>query len=83
MKAAFAHRFISLAEFKKNPMKAVCEAGIYPVAILSRDRLVAYLVEPMLFEAMVDRLEDIELAELAAQRLASGEKSIPASLDSL
>jgi len=40
-------------------------------------------VEPSLFEAMVEHLEDIELAELAAKRVAKGERSVRVKLEDL
>lgn len=83
METVLASRSISISDFKKNPAKAVREAGSHPLAVLSHNRPAFYLVEPRLFEALVDRLEDIELAELAANRLASGERSVPVSLDEL
>ena len=83
METVLASRSISISEFKKNPAKAVREAGAHPIAVLSHNRPAFYLVEPKLFEALIDRLEDIELAELAARRVASGEKSIPVDLDEL
>lgn len=83
METVLASRSISISDFKKNPAKAVREAGAHPVAVLSHNRPAFYLVEPKLFEALIDRLEDIELAELAAKRVASGEKSVPVSLDDL
>lgn len=83
MEIVLASRSISISDFKKNPAKAVREAGTHPIAVLSHNRPAFYLVEPRLFEALIDRLEDVELAELAAKRVASGERSIPVNLDDL
>jgi antitoxin StbD len=83
METVLASRSISISDFKKNPAKAVREAGAHPIAVLSHNRPAFYLVEPRLFAALIENLEDVELAELAARRLASGEKSIPVSLDEL
>jgi antitoxin StbD len=83
MENILASRSISISDFKKNPARAVREAGAHPIAVLSHNRPAFYLVEPRLFEALVEHLEDIELAELAAKRLKSGERSIPVGLDDL
>ncbi len=83
METVLASRSISISDFKKNPAKVVQEAGTHPVAVLSHNRPAFYLVEPKLFEAILDRLEDIELAELAARRVGYGERSIPVTLDEL
>ena len=72
METVLASRSISISDFKKNPSKAVREAGAHPIAVLSHNRPAFYLVEPRLFEALIDRLEDIELAELAAKRWHPG-----------
>ena len=83
MENVLASRSISISDFKKNPAKAVREAGPHPVAVLSHNRPAFYLVEPKLFEALVEHLEDMDLAELAAKRVASGERSVPVTLDEL
>ena len=83
METVLASRSISISDFKKNPAKAVREAGAHPIAVLSHNKPAFYLVEPRLFAALIENLEDVELAELAAKRVASGERSIPVSLDEL
>ena len=83
METVLTSHSISITDLKKDPAKVLREAGAHPVAVLSHNRPVFYLVESKLFEALVDRLEDIELAEIASGRVASGEKSIPVSLDDL
>jgi len=83
MQAVLANLSISISEFKKNPTKVLREAGKQPVAVLTHNKPAFYLVEPGLFEALVERLEDIELAELAAKRMAKGEKRIRVKLADL
>ena len=83
MEAVLANLSISISEFKKNPTKVLREAGQQPIAVLNHNRTAFYLVEPRLFEALVEHLEDIELAELAAKRVARGERSVRMSLDDL
>lgn len=83
MEAVFTSLSISISEFKKNPTKVLREAGKQPVAVLNHNKPAFYLVEPSLFEAMVEHLEDIELAELAAKRAATGERSVRVRLEDL
>ena len=45
---------ISMSDFKKNPAKVLREAGEQPVAILNHNKAAFYLVEPGLFEAMLE-----------------------------
>jgi antitoxin StbD len=57
------------------------EAGGMPVAILNHNRPAAYLVPAEAFEAMLEKLEDVDLAELVRQR--RGGKTVKVSLDDL
>jgi antitoxin StbD len=57
------------------------EAGGMPVAILNHNRPAAYLVPAEAFEAMLEKLEDLDLAELVRQR--RGGKTVKVSLDDL
>ena len=83
MESVLASLSISISEFKKNPTKIVREAGKQPIAVLNHNKPAFYLVEPSLFEALVEHLEDLELAELAARRVAKGERAIRVKLEDL
>lgn len=43
-------------------------AGGFPVAVLNRNKYAAYLVPAKAWEELMDRLEDIELAEIVRER---------------
>ena len=58
----------SVSELKKNPMGTVAAGGGYPVAILNRNKPVFYCVPAKAFEAMMERLEDLELNAIAEAR---------------
>ena len=64
---------ISISELKKNPSAAIAAAGGFPVAILNRNTPSAYLVPAAAWEALMDLLDDIELAEIVRQRENSPE----------
>lgn len=83
MESVLTNLSVSVSEFKKNPAKILREAGKQPIAVLNHNKPAFYLVEPGLFEAMVEQLEDIELAELAARRVAKGERRIRVELEDL
>lgn len=83
MEAVLANLSISISEFKKNPTRILREAGRRPIAVLNHNKPAFYLVEPALFEAMVEHLEDIELADLVAKRVARGERSVRVKLEDL
>ena len=72
---------ISISELKKNPSAVIAAADGFPIAILNRNRPAAYLVPAMLWEEILDRLDDIELTRIVRERL--NEKSIPVDLADL
>lgn len=59
---------ISISDLKKNPSAAIEAADGFPLAILNRNTPSAYLVPAKAWEELMDRLEDIELAELVRAR---------------
>ncbi|MGB0129905.1 MAG: type II toxin-antitoxin system prevent-host-death family antitoxin [Rhodocyclaceae bacterium] len=59
---------VSISELKKNPTAVIEEAGGFPVAVLNHNKPAAYLVPAAAFEAMMEKLDDIELAKLVKER---------------
>ncbi|AJG23090.1 MULTISPECIES: type II toxin-antitoxin system Phd/YefM family antitoxin [Cupriavidus] len=80
-RAIYATATVSITDLRRNPGAIIEEAGNEPVAVLNHNRPAAYLVPAQAFEALMDRLEDIELAEIVRQR--RGGKSVKVSLDEL
>ena len=72
---------ISISDLKKNPSAVIAAADGFPVAILNRNTPSAYLVPAKAWEELMDRLEDIELAELVRARAA--EPVIEVSIDEI
>lgn len=72
---------ISISDLKKNPSAAIAAADGFPVAILNRNTPMAYLVPAEAWEILMDRLEDIELAEIVRAR--AGQEEIEVSIDDL
>ena len=71
----------SVSELKKNPMGTVAAGEGFPVAILNRNEPAFYCVPAKAFEAMMDRLEDIELNAIADAR--KGEARVRVNLDEI
>jgi len=67
MESILARASIGMREFKVNPMAAI-EQAEDPVAILNRNKPVACLVPASEWEAICERLEDVELAEIVRSR---------------
>ena len=72
---------ISISELKKNPSAAIRAADGAPVAILNRNTPEAYLVPAEAWEAILDALDDMRLAEIVRER--EGQEEIEVSIDDL
>jgi len=81
MQNVLAGTAVSVSELKKNPSAVLSGAHGGPVAVLNHNRVIGYMVPADVFEAMMERLDDLELAELVRAR--SHETPIPVSLDDL
>lgn len=58
----------SVSELKKNPMAVVEQGGGFPVAVLNRNKPAFYCIPAAAYESLMDKLEDIELAEIVNDR---------------
>jgi antitoxin StbD len=74
MQSLLTNLTISMSEFKKNPAKVLRDAGDEPVAVLNHNKAAFYLLDPTLFEALIDEVEDAQLMPLLRQRIANAEK---------
>jgi antitoxin StbD len=81
--AILAETTASISELKKNPMGTVAAGEGFPVAILNRNEPAFYCVPADAYEALMDRLEDLELNALADARLKDGKQIVKVSLDEL
>lgn len=71
----------SITELKKHPMETFRSAGGEPLAILNRNEPVFYCVPAATYEAMMDALEDIELAAIVQAR--QNDEEVEVNLDDL
>ena len=83
MEAIFSDIAVSMSEFKKNPAAVLREANNRPVAVLNHNRAAFYMVEPHLFEAMLDELADQSLHRTALSRLADKSRAVDVDIDDL
>jgi antitoxin StbD len=83
MESILADVAVSMSEFKKNPAAVMRQANHRPVAVLNHNRTAFYLIEPRLFEAMMDELADQELYRKALSRLADKARAVEVDIDSL
>jgi antitoxin StbD len=71
----------SVSELKRNPMGTVAAGEGAAVAILNRNEPAFYCVPARAYEAMIERLEDLELNAIADAR--SNAPVIKVKLDEL
>lgn len=77
----FSETTASVSELKRNPMATVAAGEGAPVAILNRNAPAFYCVPADVYEAMIERIDDIELNRIADAR--SGQRVVKVKLDDL
>ena len=83
MKARLAATAMSMSKFKMRPAAVLRGANYRPVAVLKCNRVAFYVLEPRLFEAMMDELADQELYCRASSRLVNQLRAIEVDIDEL
>lgn len=83
MEQIHASLSVSISELKKNPTATLKQAGGKPVAILNHNTPMAYLIPAKVYAAMLEILEDYELAEIIQERRKEKDQAIAVSLDDL
>ena len=73
----------SVSELKKNPMATVAAGEGFPVAILNHNEPAFYCVPAKAYEALMNKLEDMELNAIADARLKDGKPLVRVKLDGL
>ena len=83
MESIFSDVTISMSEFKKNPAAVLREAHNRPVAVLNHNKAAFYMVEPALFEAMLEALADQELHRKVLARMNERAQAIEVDIDEI
>jgi antitoxin StbD len=83
MEALYANVTISMSEFKKNPAAVLREAKNRPVAVLNHNKAAFYMLEPALFEAMLEELSDQQLGRTVLARLSERAQAIEVDVDAI
>jgi len=74
---------VSISDLKRNPAAVITAAKEQQVAILNRNRPVAYMISPEVWEGILDLMEEQEDAKLVSERLADMDNAIPVKLDDI
>lgn len=72
---------VSVTELKKNPMAAIESGHGFPVVVLNHNKPAFYCVPAEAYEALMDKLEDQELNDIADSR--QGQKIIRVNINEL
>ena len=83
MEQIHANLSVSISELKKNPTATLKQANGKAVAILNHNVPMAYLIPAKAYAAMLDILEDYELAEIVKERRKEKTQAISVLLDDL
>ena len=83
MKQVLSNLSASITELKKNPSALLKQASGEPVVILNHNKPTAYLIPAEAYEALMDRLEDLELGAIVRQRAIEKPDAIEIELDEL
>ncbi|MDD1966032.1 type II toxin-antitoxin system Phd/YefM family antitoxin [Pseudomonas sp. NPDC090203] len=78
MQSVLADVAVSVSELKKNPSAVLKGGNGQPIAVLNHNRVMGYMVPTEVFEAMMERLDDLDLAELIKSR--AHEVPVPVSV---
>jgi antitoxin StbD len=83
MEKIYSDVTISMSEFKKNPAAVLRDAKGRPVAVLNHNKAAFYMIEPALFEALLEELDDQELSRKVLTRMSERAKAIEVDIDDI
>ncbi|RLA80672.1 MAG: antitoxin [Epsilonproteobacteria bacterium] len=83
MQPIFANYTASITELKKSPTQLLKDAGDEAVAILNHNVASAYLVPSVLYENMMDIMDDYYLRKEVDEALLNNDKPIHVNIDDL
>jgi len=83
MQALYTDVTISMSEFKKNPAAVLRDAKSRPVAVLNHNKAAFYMIEPALFEALLEDLADLDLHRTVLARMSERSQAIEVDIDAI
>ena len=83
MRQVLADFSVSISELKKNPSALLSQASGSAIAVLNHNKPAAYLIPAETYEALMDMIDDYELAQLVEERRGDKDQAITVSLDDL
>ena len=83
LESIHANKTASITEFKKNPQALIDAARGETIALLNRNKTVAYIVPPEAYERLLEMAEDIELGRIYEERKHEKANAIEIAIDDL
>jgi len=77
----FARTTVSMTDLRRNPSGILDDAGDAPVAVLNHNKPAAYFLSASAYEALLERLDDVELVQIVKGR--QGGKTVKVKLEDL
>jgi len=74
---------VGISELKKNPAAVIAAAQVQQVAILNRNRPVAYIISPEAWDHVLDLLDDLKIAEIMEERESELVDAVPVKLEEI
>jgi antitoxin StbD len=82
-KVILADAVVSISDFEENPMAVLDAAQGFPVAVLNHNQPIFYCVPAAAYEALMDKLEDAELAQIVKKRIDDNNEMVDISVNEL
>jgi antitoxin StbD len=73
----------SISEFKKNPNEEVRRAGKKAFAVLTNNKPSFYVLSPALYDELMERIWELEMAESLSQRLSERSEAVKVNIKDL
>ena len=83
VQSILADACVSISGLKKNPAAVIAAAREQQVAILNRNKPVAYMISPEVWDYLCELVSDQKLIEMAREALDSDEQGVPVTMDEL
>lgn len=81
--AIFTKLTTTISEFKKNPNEVVKKAKHKPFAVLTNNKASFYVMSPEYYDALLEKIWELEITPEIKKRLASKEPHISVTLEEL
>lgn len=83
METLMTNQTVSMSEFKRNPAAVLKSSNNRPVAVLNHNKPAFYMVQPALFEAMLEHMADRDIEALVLSRLSTTDDAIEVDIDTV